>query len=114
MRWTGLLWCCLFLVFTFAGAAGPLSAADLKSPPPYPDEGRYSRNAPREADVPDFCFTQRQICRKICNLRFRDDFVGCPQSCDSRESRCTKTGCFKWTEPDFLIAERFGGYQCSQ
>jgi hypothetical protein len=114
MRWAGLLWCCLFLAFSMAGAAGPLLAADLKTPrEAYPDERRPSARADKE-DIADFCYRQRQICRKICYLRFRDDLVGCPQSCDSREGRCTKTGCFRWTEPDFSIAERFGGFQCRQ
>ena len=57
-----------------------------------------------------FCYEQRLICRKICDLhsRFEDRFDGCPQSCDSRELRCVTTACYRWTEPDFLIAERFG------
>jgi hypothetical protein len=116
MRWTKLLCCCLFLVFTFAGA-GALFATDLKSPrEAYPDDPGYSGKAPTETDVADFCYTQRQICRKICNLRsrFEDRFDGCPSSCDSRESRCIKTACYRWTDPDFLIAERFGGYKCSE
>jgi hypothetical protein len=64
--------------------------------------------------VAEFCHKQRQICRKICNLRFRDDLAGCPQTCESRLPRCINTACFKWTEQELLIGERFGGYRCAQ
>jgi hypothetical protein len=115
MRWASLLFCCLFLAFTLAGAgAPPVLAADVGPPrEAYPDAPPESDRATAEK-VADFCYSQRQICRKICYLRFRDDLVGCPQTCDSRESRCTRTACYKWTEPEFLVAERFGGYQCFQ
>jgi hypothetical protein len=115
MRWASLLFCCLFLAVTFAGASAPLLATDLKSRgEAYPDERARSGNALTERKVAEFCSRQRQICRKICNLRdrFDDRFDGCPQSCDSRETRCNGTACFRWTDPDFIIAERFGGYKC--
>jgi hypothetical protein len=113
MRWANLLLCCLFLAF--AGAGAPLMAADLKSPrQDYPDEGRRSRKPPTEESVVDYCYGQRQICRKICNLnsRFDDRFDGCPHSCDTREVRCESAGCFRWSEQELLIAERFGGSKC--
>jgi hypothetical protein len=28
--------------------------------------------------------------------------------------RCSSTGCYRWPESEFLIAERFGGYKCHQ
>ena len=77
MRWAGLLFCYLFLVFTFAGASAPLLAADLgSSRDTYPDERSYSNDVPIEREVAEFCYRQRYICRKICNLRsrFDDDF----------------------------------------
>ena len=115
MRWAKLLICCLFLAFTFAGASTLVLATDLKSPPQsYPDD--RSDAAPTGRDVADFCFSQRQMCRKICRLRsrFEDNFDGCPSSCESREGRCAKTGCYRWSEPEFLIAEKFGGSKCIQ
>jgi hypothetical protein len=113
MRWAGLLWCSLLLAFTFAGAATPLLAADVESRrQTYPDDRSHSDKGMTEEDVAEFCDSQRRICRKICYLRFRDDLIGCPQACESRESRCTRTGCYRWTEPELLIAERFGGYEC--
>ena len=117
MRWAGLLCCYLLLAFAFAGATAPLNAADVGPPrQTYPDDRRYSDEALTEEKVAEFCYGQRQICRKICTLRsrFENRFDGCPQSCVSRESRCSRTGCYKWTEPEFLIAERFGGDQCLQ
>ena len=114
MRWVNLLFCCLFLAFTLAGAGVPLLAADVASPhKTYPDERLDSDDA---QDVGEFCYEQRQMCRKICDLRsrFEDRFDGCPQSCVSRESRCISTACFRWSESEFLIAERFGGYKCAQ
>ncbi len=113
MRWASLLFCCLFLAFTFAGASAPLLAADVETRKTYPDSRLEDE---QEVDVAEFCYEQRQMCRKICDLRsrFEDRFDGCPQSCVSRESRCVSTACFRWSEPEFLIAERFGGYKCVQ
>lgn len=116
MRWANLLFCYLFLAFTIVGASTPLLASDLGESPrqSYPDDRSYSDDARPDRDVAEFCYVQGQICRKICDLRsnFEDDFDGCPQSCESRAGRCTRTGCYRWTEPDFLIAEKFGGYKC--
>ncbi len=115
MRWANLL-CCLVLGFTFAGAGAPLHATDLRSRhQSYPEDRRHSDAVPTERRVAEFCYRQRLICRKICDLhsRFDDRFDGCPQSCESRELRCITTACYRWTEPDFLIAERFGGYKCA-
>jgi hypothetical protein len=107
VRWASLI-LCLFMAFGFAGASAPLLASDLKSPrQSYPDGAEQ-----KAEELDEFCHSQRRICRKICNLRFREDLVGCPQSCDSREVRCGQTGCFRWAEPEYLIAERFGGYKC--
>jgi hypothetical protein len=115
MRWANLFFCCIFLAFTIVGGGTPLLASDLEPPrQSYPDDRQSSDNGQSETDAVEFCDTQGQICRKICRLRFRDDLVGCPQSCETRVGRCTKTGCFRWTEPDFLIAERFGGFKCAQ
>jgi hypothetical protein len=114
MRWASLLLCCLFLAF--AGAGAPLLATDLKNPrQAYPDDGPPPGGAHIEREVAEFCAKQRYICRKICNLRsrFEDRFDGCPSSCDTREVRCNGAACFRWTEPELLIAERFGGYKCS-
>lgn len=116
MRWASLLFCCLFLAFTVAGAGAPLFASDLNEPrEEYPEKPPYSANDQEEQEVAEFCFTQGQICRKICRLRsrFQDSFDGCPQSCESRSGRCNKTGCYRWGEPELLIAERFGGYKCA-
>lgn len=116
MRWANLLFCCLFLAFAFTGASAPLLAANLEPPPhAFPDDRPYSDNALTEREVAAFCYGQRYICRKICYLRsnFEDRFDGCPQSCESREARCSRTGCYRWTEPEFLIAEKFGGYKCA-
>ncbi len=113
MRWANLLFCYLFLAFIFAGASAPLLAADLASPrQSYPDD-RSSSDDALERDVAEFCYRQRYICRKICNLnsRFDDEFDGCPSSCESREIRCSRTGYYRWSEPEFLIAEKFGGYK---
>jgi hypothetical protein len=114
MRWANLLLWCLFLTLTFAGASSPLLAADVAAPrQAYPDDRSDSDDV---QEVAEFCHEQRGICRKICDLRsrFENRFDGCPQSCESREGRCTRTGCYRWSEPEFLIAERFGGYQCHQ
>jgi hypothetical protein len=116
MRWAGLLFCYLFLALTFAGASAPLLAADLGSQrQSYPDDRSYSNEEQGEREVAQFCYTQGQICRKICDLHsnFEDGVDGCPQSCESRAGRCTRTGCYRWTEPDFQIAEKFGGYKCA-
>ncbi len=110
MRWARLLLCCLFMAFTCAGAA-PLLAADLKQA--YPDE-RPDSDAQAENDMEEYCYAQRQMCHKICRLRFREDLIGCPQTCETRVSRCMTTGCYRWTEPELLIAERFGGAKCPQ
>lgn len=110
MRRANSLFCCLFLALTLAGASTPLAAADLEPPRQVnPDD-----KAPTEAEVAEFCHGQRQICRKVCYMRsrFNDRFDGCPSSCDSREARCTRTGCYRWTEPDFLIARNYGAYRC--
>jgi hypothetical protein len=110
MRWANSLFCCLFLAVALAYASAPLVAANLDRPGQAdPDE-----KGPTEREVAEFCHVQRLICRKICysNSRFKDRFDGCPHSCDSRESRCTRTGCFRWTEPDYLIARTFGAYRC--
>ena len=114
MRWANLF-LCLFFAFTIVGGSTPLTAADIKSRQAYPDEP-YPDEPPAEQRVAEFCFSQRQICRKICNLksRFEDNFDGCPQSCETREIRCGQAACFRWSEPEFLIAERFGGYKCAQ
>lgn len=111
-----LLLCCLFLAFTVVGASTPLLATDLKSErQTYPDD-RSDDDEVTEREVAEFCYVQRGICRKICNLRsrFDDRFDGCPQSCESREGRCSRTGCYRWSEQEFLIAERFGGFQCAR
>ena len=117
MRWANLLFCCLFLAFAFARASAPLFASDLEPPrQANPHDRPHSGKASKEEEVAEFCYRQRRICRKICDLRshFEDRFDGCPPSCESREIRCGRTGCYRWTEPEFLIAERFGGYKCSQ
>ena len=117
MRWVNVLFCYLFLAFTFAGVNAPLLASDVDSPrQTSPDDGPDSGDALQAQEVAEFCHGQRRICRKICDLRsrFEDRFDGCPQSCESREGRCTRTGCYRWTDREFLIAERFGGYQCHQ
>ena len=117
MRWANLLFCYLFLTFTFAGASVPLLASDIE-PPRQTKRGERldADDAQAEGQVEAFCYSQRTICRKICNLRsrFDDRFDGCPQSCESRETRCFSTACYRWSEPEFLIAERFGGYKCAQ
>jgi hypothetical protein len=115
VRWANLLFCCLFLAFTFAGAGTQILAADVgSSREAYPDERRYSDKEPIETEAARFCYGQSQICRKICDLNsnFEDRFDGCPQSCESRVARCIKAGCYRWREREFLIAENFGGYRC--
>ena len=114
MRWAKLLFCCLFLAFSFAEASAPLLAADVESSRKrYPDERLDSDDG---QDVAEFCYEQRRICRKICTLRsrFEDRFDGCPSSCDSRETRCVSAACYRWSEPEFVIAERFGGFKCAR
>jgi hypothetical protein len=98
------------LALALAGASAPLAAANLESPRQAdPDD-----KAPTAKEVAEFCHGQRQICRKICysNSRLEDRFDGCSHSCDSRAVRCTRTACFRWTEPDYLIARKFGAYRC--
>jgi hypothetical protein len=116
VRWANLGFCCLFLALAIAAAGASLHATDIHSRRQSdPDDRRRSDQARTERKVAAFCSMQREICRKICNLhsRFEDRFDGCPQSCESREIRCIATACFRWTDPDFLIAERFGGAQCA-
>jgi hypothetical protein len=116
MRKASLLFCCLFLAFAFAGVSGPLLATDLNSRhQANPAHRSHHDDELKEERVGEFCYRQRVICRKICDLRsrFDDRFDGCPQSCESRELRCVTTACYRWTEPDFSIAERFGGSQCA-
>jgi hypothetical protein len=118
MRWVNILLCCLFLAFAFARVPAPLLAADFGSPPPHANrDSSHNPQTDREAEreeLLEFCYGQRNICRKICDLRsnFDDRFDGCPSSCDSRESRCTRTGCYRWLEPEYVIAQRFGGEKC--
>jgi hypothetical protein len=111
-----LLCCCLLLAITFMSTGAPLHASDLGQPRgAYPEDRPHHGKLRKQREVAAFCYEQRRICRKICNLRsnFDDRFDGCPQSCESRELRCNATACYKWTEPDFLIAERFGGFKCA-
>jgi hypothetical protein len=89
-----------------------LAAVELPRPAD-PDAMPSADNARRGRDVAEFCDGQRKICRKVCALRFRNDFIGCPQACESRQTRCVKTGCYRWPERDFLIAKNFGGYECA-
>lgn len=118
MRWAILLFCYVFVAFTFAGTTTALFAADLKSPPQEDagrsssDDRQYFDEGPTDEEVAEFCYGQRQICRKVCNLRYRDDNGGCSQKCERRLARCNRTGCYRWEEPDFLIAEKFGGIRC--
>lgn len=117
MRGASLLICCLFLALTFAAVSTQLFAADLggrEEAYPDADDGPYSDRGLSEEEVAELCYSQRYICRKICNLnsRFEDNFDGCSSSCDSRAIRCTRTGCYRWAEREFLIAENFGGYRC--
>jgi hypothetical protein len=107
MRRAHVLFCYVFLAFV-AGALAPVRAADLPSPPPDDD-------APTARKVAEFCYGQRHICRRICDLRsrFEDRFDGCPSSCDSREVRCNRTGCYRWTDPEYVIAQKFGAHKCA-
>lgn len=108
MRRVNSSFCCLFLALSLAGASAPLVAGDLEPP------RRADPRAPTEREVAEFCYGQHQICRKMCylNSRFERRIDGCSHSCDSRATRCTKTGCFRWTEPDYLIARKFGADRC--
>jgi hypothetical protein len=110
MHSTGLLSCCLLLALVIAGARAPLVAADLGKPPRADTDDR----APTERKVAEYCQGQLHICRKICylNARFRDRINGCSHVCDSRAIRCTRTGCYRWTEPDFTLAVKFGAHRC--
>lgn len=116
MRRAGLLFCYVFLAFTFATASVPVVAADLGGrPEAYPDEGAYSGNRGlTEREMAELCYGQGHICRKVCDLRsnFDDRFDGCSQNCESRAIRCMSTGCYRWSEAEYLIAENFGGYRC--
>jgi hypothetical protein len=91
-----------------------LSSAKAQEPP----SQAYAPSTPKSdgdinaRKVAEYCFSQRQICRKVCYLRFRDDVFGCSETCDSRVSRCNKSGCYKWIEPELIIAERFGASRC--
>jgi hypothetical protein len=117
MRWASLLFCCLFLAFTVAGSSAPLLAADVEPPRQgYPGDRSDDDDAQTEREVAEYCYVQGEICRKICYLRsnFEDRVDGCPNSCETRVIRCSRTGCYRWPEPEFLIAERFGGYKCYQ
>jgi hypothetical protein len=112
MRWASL-WCCyLLLALSLAGASTPLLAADLGRQTNPDDRSR----ADKQEELAEFCYEQRQICRRICRMRsrFEDRFDGCPSSCESREMRCSRTGCYRWSEPEFILAENFGGYRCPQ
>jgi hypothetical protein len=88
----------------------------ITSPPP--NANRYDRRDSdqelKAREVAEFCYEQRSICRKICDLHsnFDDRFDGCSHSCDSRESRCSRTGCYRWAEPEYVIAHKFGGEKC--
>lgn len=96
-----------------AGTGAPPFSTDIEQQPrTYPDNGPPPDQAPTEREVAEFCSGQLYICRKVCDLRSRNDFTGCPQRCESRAARCTRTGCYRWTEPEYLIAESFGGQQC--
>src|SRR5262245_15707741 len=111
MRCARLVFCCLLLAFAAAGARTPLLAADLAPP-------RHSgadEDAAMAKEVVEFCRGQRHICRRICDLRsrFEDRFDGCPHSCDSREVRCGRTGCFRWADPEYLLAQKFGAHKCA-
>jgi hypothetical protein len=113
MRWANLLLCCLLLAFVVAGASSPLLASDLGAPR---NEQADDDDESPEVALAEYCHSQQQICRKICTLRsrFEDRFDGCPQSCESREIRCSRSGCYRWSESEYVIAERFGGAQCAQ
>ncbi|NJM35504.1 MAG: hypothetical protein HC850_13265 [Rhodomicrobium sp.] len=94
-------------------AASPPRLSPLSPRESQPGGRAKPDKAPQERKVAEFCFTQREICRKICNLRFRDYRFGCPQTCDSRVTHCNRTNCYRWSEPELVIAERFGGYRCA-
>src|SRR5262245_55535370 len=117
MRWAHFVFCCLVLAFVAAGGdRAPTLAADLSAPPrAAPGNHPYAEDGLSERDVADFCHGQRGVCRRICDLRsrFEDRFDACPHSCDSREGRCTRTGCYKWSEPEFVLAQKFGGHKCA-
>ena len=114
MRYARLFSCLLLALIFSAGSGSLLLATDLKSPrQTFPEVGN-SGPVPAEKKLESFCYSQRLLCRKICNLRsrFEDSFDGCPQSCETREIRCNGSGCYRWSESEYLIAERFGGYRC--
>lgn len=109
MRWAGFVFCALLLAF--ASASAPLLASDLKSGKIYKNDRLSPEDEAQK--IVAYCYDQRTICKKICRLRFREDLIGCPQTCESRVPRCVTSACFKWLEPEFVIAERFGGYRCA-
>ncbi len=121
MRGASILIVCLLMALTLAGAGTSLFAADLGDRERVErddyerDDEDYSNNGLTEREVAELCYSQQYICRKICNLnsRFENDFDGCKTSCGSRAMRCTRTGCYRWSEREFLIAENFGGYRCA-
>jgi hypothetical protein len=113
MRWAGLC-CYLLMAFCLAGLSMPLVAADLgQQGQSRPDHRSHTE---KQEDLAEFCYVQRQLCRKLCHMRsrFEDRFDGCPSSCESREIRCSRTGCYRWTEPELVIGETFGAYRCSE
>lgn len=116
MRRINSLFFYLFLAFSLVGTSVAVLAADLDSRrEAYPDDDDYSETRGlSEEEVAELCYSQRYICRKICNLRsnFDDNFDGCRDSCESRVTRCMRTGCYRWSEPEYLIAENFGGFRC--
>jgi hypothetical protein len=116
MRWAGLLFCCLFLAFTVVGGNAPLLASDLEPPQANSDDRSDDNDAQTAREVAEYCYAQGEICSKICYLRsnFEDRVDGCRHSCETRVIRCSRTGCYRWPESEFLIAERFGGYKCYQ
>ena len=89
MRWTNILICFVVLTFAFAGAGVPLRAADLGGRATGITRTKVKRSDEMQTEekVAEFCFVQRQICRKICSIHsnFNDRFDGCPQSCETRE-----------------------------
>jgi hypothetical protein len=116
MRKTCTLLSCLCLTVAVAQVGAPALASDLESPRrAYPEGRPQADHVPIERKVAEFCYRQRQICSKICTLRsrFEDRFDGCPSSCESREIRCISSACYRWSESEFLIAQRFGGFHCA-
>ena len=107
-----------------AAALVPLHAADLGPQPPGRAgiEALPQRKAPEARDrkgaerkLAEYCFEQRHVCRKLCGLRSRFErrVDGCAQSCDSREVRCARTGCYKWAESELVLGEAYGAHRCA-